>query len=144
MLFFKYAGGVIMTINDLICYAKENNINKDFEIEAIYFILEEYFNLSKLDLSLIKNEELDIDKFNEAKALIDKYIKDSIPCQYIMGKAYFYGNEYYVDSNVLIPRFDTEVVVDKAISEIDKLKKDKLTICDIGTGSGIIAISINN
>lgn len=62
------------------------------------------------------------------------------PLQYVLGEACFYGFDFTVNSNVLIPRFDTEVIVEKAI----KIAKtyDKPRILDLCTGSGAIAISI--
>ena len=60
------------------------------------------------------------------------------PLQYVTGKAYFRGNQYYVDSNVLIPRPETEVLVDNVVDVV----RDGDRVVDIGTGSGCIAISI--
>ncbi|AGM25632.1 N5-glutamine S-adenosyl-L-methionine-dependent methyltransferase [Spiroplasma syrphidicola EA-1] len=77
-------------------------------------------------------------------ALISEY-KNGKPLQQITNRQYFYGNEFYVDSNVLIPRYETEELVDYINVIIDDRKTKKpgpLTLIDIGTGSGAIAISI--
>lgn len=64
--------------------------------------------------------------------------KNHIPLQHILGKAYFYGLEFNVNENVLIPRQDTEVLV----GEVIKLSKPEDNILDMCTGSGCIAISL--
>lgn len=65
------------------------------------------------------------------------------PVQYIVGNVNFYGNEFIVNKNVLIPRFETELLVDKTIKYIESKFKDKISILDIGTGSGCIAITLD-
>lgn len=64
-----------------------------------------------------------------------------IPLGYIFGKSYFYGREFKVDENVLIPRLDTEILIEKICDDI-KSKNEKPLVLDIGTGSGAIAITI--
>ena len=71
-------------------------------------------------------------------------LKEGVPLEYISGRAFFYNSEFLVNKNVLIPRFETELLVEFAKEEIIKLKKTKedLTVIDVGTGSGVIALSI--
>ena len=70
-------------------------------------------------------------------------LKKGIPVQYIVGNVDFYGNIIRVDKNVLIPRFETELLVDKTIKRINKYFNNKLIrILELGTGSGCIAISL--
>ena len=64
------------------------------------------------------------------------------PVQYIVGNVDFYGNKLFVNKNVLIPRFETEELVDNTIKLVKRNFKDKVNILDIGTGSGAIAISL--
>lgn len=64
------------------------------------------------------------------------------PLQYIIGNVNFCGNTINVDSNVLIPRFETELLVDKTIKYIEKYFSNDIKILDIGTGSGAIAITL--
>ncbi|MDR0386031.1 MAG: peptide chain release factor N(5)-glutamine methyltransferase [Prevotellaceae bacterium] len=63
-----------------------------------------------------------------------------IPLQYILGETEFYGRKFYVDKNVLIPRCETEELVDLVVGEN---RSGATNIMDIGTGSGCIAISLN-
>ncbi len=82
---------------------------------------------------------LEKDKLEEGIALLKK----GIPVQYIVGNVDFYGNIIKVDKNVLIPRFETELLVDKTIKRINKYFNNKLIrILELGTGSGCIAISL--
>lgn len=76
---------------------------------------------------------------------INQLIKGK-PIQYIIGNVNFYGNIIKVNKNVLIPRFETELLVEKTINYIKKLypNQNNLTIADLGTGSGCIAITLKN
>lgn len=78
-----------------------------------------------------------IDKTNEALLSL----KEGKPIQYIIGKAWFMGNEYKVDESVLIPRPETEELVDWIIEYATIIDKP-LQILDVGTGSGCIPISL--
>ena len=74
----------------------------------------------------------------EAYKLLDK----GIPVQYIVGEVDFYGSIFKVNSNVLIPRFETEQLVELVIEYINDNFSEKVDILDIGTGSGCIAITL--
>ncbi len=63
--------------------------------------------------------------------------------QYIIGNVNFYGNDILVNKNVLIPRFETELLVEKTIKYIKNNFNEKIDILDIGTGSGAIAITLD-
>jgi release factor glutamine methyltransferase len=69
-------------------------------------------------------------------------LKKEIPIQYLLGKTSFYGLDFEVNNHVLIPRSETEELVEWIIQSTSKLEKKDLKILDIGTGSGCIAISI--
>ena len=65
------------------------------------------------------------------------------PVQYVVGKAFFFGHFFEVNPRVLIPRAETEELVDRVIQQIRRRPVDqRLTVLDVGTGSGCIAISI--
>lgn len=83
---------------------------------------------------LEKNNELD--KYSDG---INELIKGK-PIQYIIGNVDFYGNIIKVNENVLIPRFETELLIEKTLKYLDKDKK--IDIIDLGTGSGCIAITL--
>ena len=69
-----------------------------------------------------------------------KKLERGIPVQYIVGNVDFYGSIIEVNENVLIPRFETEELVDRVIKRLKN--KNNLDIVDLGTGSGCIAISL--
>lgn len=73
-----------------------------------------------------------------------KELESGIPVQYIVGNTNFYGYDFKVNRNTLIPRFETELLVEKTYNYIKKyFNKDNIMILDIGTGSGCIAITLN-
>ena len=85
---------------------------------------------------------------------LKKYLKDKtldegiellnkgIPVQYIVGNVDFYGYNFKVNENVLIPRFETEELVEKTIKYINKYLDKNVDVIDLGTGSGCIAITL--
>jgi len=104
-----------------------------------YLVLEDKKKLKRIDLALNPEaafSEHEIVLWNEILEKLRQYI----PIQYILGKTYFYGLEFEVNENVLIPRPETEELVDWIIS--NNSKSNDLKILDIGTGSGCIAISL--
>lgn len=73
-----------------------------------------------------------------------KELESGIPVQYIVGNTNFYGYDFKINRNTLIPRFETELLVEKTYNYIKKyFNKDNIKILDIGTGSGCIAITLN-
>ena len=71
-----------------------------------------------------------------------KRVENGEPIQYVVGNVDFYGNILEVNKDVLIPRFETELLVEKTINYIKNIFDDKVDILDIGTGSGAIAITL--
>jgi release factor glutamine methyltransferase len=107
-----------------------------------YLILEEKNQLKRIDLAL--HPDL---VFSEGEIVIWNSIleqlKKEIPIQYLLGKTSFYGLDFEVNENVLIPRPETEELVEWILeSQKSKGENKKIRILDIGTGSGCIAISL--
>ena len=107
---------------------------EDKEAKADW-IFTEVTGISRSRLPLIKT--IYESQFNRCVD-IAKAAKEGKPLQYAVGKQYFYGLEFKVDSNVLIPRQDTEILVEKALEVI----KPDMSVLDMCTGSGCIAISV--
>ncbi|MFH6960320.1 peptide chain release factor N(5)-glutamine methyltransferase [Flavobacterium aquidurense] len=114
-----------------------------YEAESFfYLILEDKHKLRQIDLALNHELTFSDSDFTVWNSLL-KELKKEIPIQYLLGKTHFYGLEFEVNENVLIPRPETEELVEWIINE--NLKADrtkKIKILDIGTGSGCIAISL--
>ena len=107
-----------------------------------YLILEEKHNLRRIDLALspdLKFSDTEIEVWNS----ILNQLKLEIPIQYLLGKTSFYGLEFQVNEAVLIPRQETEELVEWIVTTTALIKStSSLRILDIGTGSGCIAISL--
>lgn len=115
-----------------------------------YLILEAKHQLKRVDLALQPDlvfSKAELETWN----LILEQLKKEIPVQYLLGTTHFYGLEFEVNSNVLIPRPETEELVDWIIQSRNFGTKfnpevsgqsSKFKILDIGTGSGCIAISL--
>lgn len=86
--------------------------------------------------------ELLLKKYNNDFEFIKSQLDRNYPVQYLIGDVEFLGNKLNVDENVLIPRFETELLVEKTIELIKENKIESPKILDIGTGSGCIAISL--
>lgn len=115
----------------------EENGFKDAASDILLLIYE-IFDLDFSKWTMYKYETIkDISKLETLKEYVEKRLTN-MPVQYIVNKAYFCGLPLYVDENVLIPRFDTEVLVEEVLSLGDKNKK----ILDVCTGSGAIAIAL--
>ena len=114
-----------------------------YEAESFfYLILEDKHKLRQIDLAL--NHELNFSEndFVVWNSILEQ-LKKEVPIQYLLGKTSFYGLEFEVNENVLIPRPETEELVEWIVNENSKVQKfKKLKILDIGTGSGCIAISL--
>jgi release factor glutamine methyltransferase len=105
-------------------------------------LLSSVLNLTRINLYLNYNRAL-----NERElAVYKKYILkrlEHVPIQYILKEAYFRKIKLYVDRGVLIPRPETELIVEKAFQLLrGDLREGKINILEIGTGSGAISISI--
>lgn len=123
------------------------------EIDTFFFlILEEYSGLKRIDIVLKSDFYINQKSLNFMQ-IATKQLVQEIPIQYITGKTEFFGLPFNVNKEVLIPRPETEELVERVLKEISLMKtcnttknetinKKQLKILDIGTGSGCIAISL--
>ena len=120
--------------NGLIGYYPKEEINAFF-----YRICEQHLNYKRIDVSLKSETLITPETFEYFETLISRLLTYE-PIQYILGTTSFFGLEFKVDTNVLIPRPETEELVAWILKEADS--SQPLKILDIGTGSGCIAVSL--
>lgn len=122
-------------------YINENLKDIKYDIQDIYSILE-YITGTNINNLILNKDSYLLTLNNEIKAdlLLNRYYFEKYPLQYITHNQYFYNEKYYVDENVLIPRSDSEILVEKAIEYIQK--ESLKNVIDLCTGSGALGISI--
>ncbi len=104
----------------------------------ISLLIKEVFGFTKKDLIINPSPEFPDNRLERFNFLVKRRLEERIPVQYLVNKAYFMDEEFYVNENVLIPRPETEILVE----EVCNRAKEDAKIIDIGTGSGCIAIML--
>ena len=114
----------------------------DEEIRNFGFLIaEKVTGWNRTQIIVNKNTIFSSEQRNIADSFIEK-LKNSEPIQYITGETWFYGLKFKVDKNVLIPRPETEELVDWIRNDVSDT--EMLSILDVGTGSGCIAIGLKS
>ncbi|MCO5279926.1 MAG: peptide chain release factor N(5)-glutamine methyltransferase [Chitinophagales bacterium] len=131
-----------MSVAEILQLYRENllKIYDQREIKAIVqWVFEKVLELNSLKLEMSRYQLLTTNQQDELKAILERLL-NSEPVQYVLGEVYFLGMKFNVNSSVLIPRPETEELVEW----IAKEAKDNFSgkILDIGTGSGCIAIGL--
>ncbi len=131
----------MLTVLEAINLSTEFLGKKEIESPRINaeLLLAHTLNCRRLDLYLSYDRPLNEDEVNIYREFIRRRSK-SEPLQYIIGKVEFYGLEFNVNPSVLIPRQETEILVETIINSVNK--EDNLRILDIGVGSGNISVSL--
>lgn len=129
--------GGVMRVEDLIVYGK-SQIHSDFA----RMLLADLLNMNTLELYThlddLVSEEIET-KYRQKVALLQQ----EKPIQYVMGNVNFYGLSFLVDERVLIPRFETEELVENTVQLIHQTFGDKpVKIIDLGCGSGVIGLTL--
>lgn len=124
-------------INDL-----QRHSITDYKIDA-FLLMEHFFGVKRSDFLLDCHIEKEISQ--TSMQLFEDAIKkrcEYVPLQHITKEQAFYRHTFFVNEHVLIPRQDTENLVEEALKEIDKKKSCPVQVLDLCTGSGCIAISL--
>jgi release factor glutamine methyltransferase len=120
-----------------------SSLYEEQEIDSFfYIILEKLHGFKRIDLALNPQTVIDGAHLKQWKNIVSE-LKKQRPIQYILGETTFYGLSFLVNENTLIPRPETEELVELIIESTNyELRNTKLKVLDIGTGSGCIAISL--
>lgn len=131
------------TVKELIKQAesKLDDEHKDVNVAKVLFY--HLANKEPHELYLMYDEEVNVELETKFLAGMEEYYQGK-PIQYIKGVETFFGRDFKVNENVLIPRYETEELVENILYRIDDYfaDNDQLTLCDVGTGSGAIATSL--
>lgn len=134
-----------MNINQALNYYSKKiiEITKDYKIAYIetQILISHSLNLSKTKLISNALIELNENEINKIETLINRRLNFE-PIAYITNKKEFYGIDFYVNNSVLIPRAETEELIDLVKDYIKKNSEKNISICDIGAGCGNIAITL--
>lgn len=134
-----------MTVRDYrtVFVEKLQSVYDLVEAESLfYLVLEHKLQLKRIDLALKPELELSNFQIEEWDHILSALLQE-VPIQYLLGSTSFYGLEFEVNQNVLIPRPETEELVDWIVSLLQIRKSGAIEILDIGTGSGCIAVAIS-
>ena len=132
-----------MTYQKFIREKEKKAIECDKEESAVILLLE---HVTKLETNMLyqkMNMEIEDDIVSKFNEIFDVYLYDNKPIQYLIGYTNFYGYDFIVNEDVLIPRYETEELVENILYRYDEhFSGQKVNVCDLATGSGCIAISL--
>ncbi len=132
-----------MNYQKLLQEAVEKAIELDKEEGAVVLLLQHACKMSPNDFYKKMFEEVNTDFLKEFKKLLELYLYENKPVQYLIGTSCFYGYDFIVNEDVLIPRFETEELVENILYRYDKyFPNQKVQVCDLATGSGCIGITL--
>lgn len=105
-------------------------------------LLQHHLQITATEFYLLMHEPVSEEIVERLKKDVQAHVQTGIPVQHLTGYEYFYGRKFYVNEHVLIPRPETEELVQRVINDIQTDKQHNIKIVDIGTGSGVIAITL--
>ena len=125
-----------MTIEELLVYGK-GHIHSDHA----KILLAELLHKNPLELLLYLQESVSKEVEEKYKQEVEA-LEQGRPLQYVIGNVNFYGINFEINNNVLIPRFETEELVENTINYIKKYFTEPVDIIDLGCGSGVIGLTL--
>ena len=131
-----------LLLDKSVKYLEKNDIQEGKLIAEIVF--SHVLNIDRMMLFTKYRDDIEDEEIEKIRYFIQKIGREKFPVQYLLNEQEFYGRKFYVDKGVLIPRQDTEILVEKMIVTLkDKVLKNEIhpKILDIGVGSGIIGIT---
>lgn len=132
-----------MNYQKLIQEAENLAIEYEKEESAVYLILEHVTKWSSTELYMQLHKEVSKEVYESFYQIYHRYIYKNEPVQYLIGTSCFYGYSFKVNENVLIPRYETEELVEKILYCYDQhYKGQRVDVCDLATGSGCIGVTL--
>lgn len=109
--------------------------------EKAKILLQYLLKYDNVKMIVNKDEIIPNEEIMDYEKMLNK-LKEDMPLQYITNEANFMGLKFFVDERVLIPRYDTEILVEEVIQISKNIKNNPIKILDICTGSGAIAVAL--
>jgi len=133
-----------VTYEQLLKFSQKEAVKFNKEVEAVKLLLMELSNQDPHTFYLNLKSEVDEKFKNHFEEQLTKYLKHDIPVQHLIGHAYFYGHAFLVNEHVLIPRSETEQLVEEVLYLYDQyFEHEKVRVLDLGTGSGCIGLTLS-
>jgi release factor glutamine methyltransferase len=108
---------------------------------VVKYVVKELSLLSATELYIHMNETVRDDVIHHIQSVIHTYVNEHVPIDYLLGYRYFYGHKFFVNEHVLIPRNETEELVEYILMHTDRFDQP-LKVLDLGTGSGCIGLTL--
>lgn len=130
------------TIGELLSESNEQlkNVSETYILDG-QLMVEKVIGKDRIYIMTNRYEKLTLDHETEFRELLQKR-KNNMPMKYILGHTEFMGIEFYIEKGVLIPRNDTEILVENALDIIKSMGNCEVKICDLCCGSGAIGLSL--
>ena len=125
-----------MTVEELIIYGKKYTSSAHAKM-----LLASYLEVNPLELLTILDRKVEEETISLYKKSLEA-LKENRPIQYVIGHVNFYGSTFYINENVLIPRFETEELVANIKDYLESNNIETPKILDLGCGSGVIGLTL--
>ena len=131
------------TIREWLQSAESLAVSSGKEDSAIKLLMQHATGKESYELLADLDGEMSESEIQLFSSHVDRYVKDNIPIQHLLGYETFFGYEFNVNGDVLIPRFETEELVSKVLSLYDEyFDSQEISVVDVGCGCGAIGVSL--
>ncbi|MCK5762214.1 MAG: peptide chain release factor N(5)-glutamine methyltransferase [Candidatus Izimaplasma sp.] len=132
------------TYREILKINEQYALDNQKEDSGVKLLLLHFAKLDSAELLLALDKKMPEELYQDFLYGVDRFVVKSIPVQHIIGYQEFYGHQFLVNSDVLIPRFETEELLGNILIYSEEVfGEDKISVVDIGTGSGCLAITID-
>ncbi|MBN3490850.1 peptide chain release factor N(5)-glutamine methyltransferase [Acholeplasma equirhinis] len=133
-----------MTLRETLKTYEKLAIDNNKEGEAVKLLIMELSLLTPTQFYLNQNEQVSEPVLKLIDQAVKKYVFEDVPIQHILGFSYFYGYRFKVNEDVLIPRRETEELVEEVLMIYDEyFNGNEVEVIDLGTGSGCISVTLS-